>query len=93
VDAHLGRADEAIREGMRAVELLPPGRDAYFGVNNVTDLARDYALLGRAAPAIAQLRTIWGMPGAPTVALLRVDPDWDPIRNDPAFQQFLAGAH
>jgi len=91
VYAHLGRGADAIREGTRAVALLPPSRDAYFGVNNVESLARIYSLLGQAAPAVAQLRTIWGLPGAPTAGRLRVEPAWQKIRNDPAFQQLLSG--
>jgi len=91
VYARLGMADAAIREGKRAVQLLPPARDAYFGVNNVTSLAGIYAILGQAGPAVEQLRSVQGMPGAFTPARLRVDPTWDPIRNDPAFQQLLSG--
>ena len=91
--ARLGMADAAIREGTRAVDLLPPERDAYFGVNNVTNLAEIYAILGQAGPAVEQLRRVQGMPGALSPAYLRVDRTWDPIRNAPEFQRFLAGGH
>ncbi|HEU4698547.1 MAG TPA: tetratricopeptide repeat protein, partial [Gemmatimonadales bacterium] len=88
--ARLGRAAEAVHEGRRAVELLPPERDAYFGVNNVINLAQIHAALGQAGPAVRQLRL--ALAGQPflTPAWLRVDPAWDPIRRDPAFQQLLA---
>jgi len=91
VYARQGNFDLAIREGRRAVELLPPERDAYFGVDNVVNLARIYALGGQAAPAVEQLRSLAGRPSRLTAALVRIDPDWDRIRNDPGFQQVVAG--
>jgi eukaryotic-like serine/threonine-protein kinase len=91
VYARLGKMDAAIREGRRAVELLPPERDAYFGVDNVTNLAEIYAAAGQAAPAVEQIRRVQALPSRLTAASLRVDPDWEPIRRDPAFQQLLAG--
>jgi serine/threonine-protein kinase len=92
--ARLGKFDAAIREGKRAVDLLAPDRDAYFGLDNVLNLARIYATAGQAAPAVEQLRRVQALPSRLTVALLRVDPDWDPIRHDPAFQRLLAeGRH
>jgi tetratricopeptide (TPR) repeat protein len=91
VYARLGKMDAAIREGRRAVELLPPERDAYFGLDNVINLARIYAAAGQAAPAVEQIRRVQALPSRLTAAVLRVDPDWDPIRHDPAFQQVLAG--
>ncbi len=91
VHARQGKFDLAIREGRRAIELLPPERDAYFGVDNVVNLARIFALAGQAAPAVEQLRSLAGRPSRLTPAFIRVDPDWDRIRNDPVFQQYLAG--
>ena len=91
--ARLGSADAAIREGKRAVELLPPERDAYFGIDNVLNLAQIYGILGQAAPAVAQLRKTMSVPSDVTPAFLRVDPTWDPIRHDPAFQQLQSTGH
>ncbi|MEP6743870.1 MAG: tetratricopeptide repeat protein, partial [Gemmatimonadota bacterium] len=88
--ALLGKPDAAIREGRRAVELLPPERDAFFGVANVINLARIYAVAGQAAPAVEQLRKVLAGPPFLTPAFMRVDPIWDPIRHDPAFQQLMA---
>jgi hypothetical protein len=88
-DARLGRAEAAVREGRHAVELLPPERDAFFGMENIIDLALVHATLGQAEPAVRQLRIVLAQPGFLTPPLLRVDPAWDPIRRDPAFQQLL----
>ncbi len=88
--ARLGRAPDAAREGKRAVELLPPSRDAYFGVDNLVYLATIYAAAGRTEEAVEQLQTALALPGYISIALLRVAPEWDPIRSDPAFQRLLA---
>ena len=87
--ARLGRYAEAIREGKRGVELLPPTRDAYFGMNNVIDLARIYAAATQADSAVALLSQALAVPSAISVTLLRVDPAWAPIRNDPGLQRLL----
>ncbi|MEO8637028.1 MAG: protein kinase [Gemmatimonadales bacterium] len=90
VYARQGNFDLAIREGRRAVELLPPERDAYFGVENVINLARIYAIAGQAAPAVEQLRRLAGRPSRLTAAMVKIDPDWDRIRSDPGFQHVIA---
>ncbi len=90
IDARLGRADAAVRAGRRAVELLPLERDAYFGLENVVVLARVYAILGQAGPAVEQIRRVMAAAQMLTPALLRVDPTRDPIRKDPAFQRLVA---
>jgi len=92
VAARLGDADESIRAGTRAVTLLPPEKDAYFGVDNILLLAGDYAILGRAAPAVEQLRRALTHRTAVTRQLIRVDPTYDLIRNDPGFKAFMAEA-
>ena len=91
IDAHLGRTGAAIAAAKRAVALLPPERDSYFGVDNVIALARTYAILGQGGPAVEQLKLAFTHASIYSTAMLRIDPDFDPIRNDPAFQQLLSG--
>ena len=52
-----GRREPAIREGRRAVELRPPSKDTWFGVDMVRNLAVVYATLGEADSAVKQLRS------------------------------------
>jgi serine/threonine-protein kinase len=89
VYARLGRYPDAIREGQRAVELLPPARDAYFGWDNVINLALIHALAGQAAPAAEQLSKALAVPSRISTGMLRLEPAWDPIRRDPAFKALL----
>jgi serine/threonine-protein kinase len=90
--AHLGDTAGAIRAAKRAVELLPPERDAYFGVNNVVSLATVYAVLGQAGPSVTELRRAFAYRTVVTRHFLRLDATWDPIRNDPGFQAFMTEA-
>jgi tetratricopeptide (TPR) repeat protein len=87
--ARLGRHADAIREGRKAVELLPPPRDAYFGVDNVINLATIYASAGQPQGAVEALRSALAVPSILSRPTLRSNPDWDPIRSDPGFQQLL----
>jgi TolB-like protein/Tfp pilus assembly protein PilF len=95
--AHLGEAASAIVEGQKAMAIHPTSKDPYNGPGMEENMARIYALLGDADHAIPILKRLlqipyYGIPyfGAITPALLRLDPDWDQIRNDPRFQELAA---
>jgi tetratricopeptide (TPR) repeat protein len=89
--AGLGRREEAIREGRRAVELRPVEKDTWYGVDMVRNLAVVYATLGEADSTVKELRTLLAVPSWISVALLRADPTWDPVRRDPGFQALVKG--
>ena len=92
--AGLGEAASAIAEGQKAISLLPSSKNPEFGPNLENDMARIYARLGDADHAIPMfkrlLRTRYAGATFLTPATLRLDPIWDPIRNDPRFQELLA---
>ncbi|HEX3818130.1 MAG TPA: hypothetical protein VHW03_07570, partial [Chthoniobacterales bacterium] len=89
VDAGLGHKTEAIAEGRRAIELMPLSRDAYDGMLVLQGLAQVYTWTGERAQALELLRQLMKIPGYVTYGYLKVDPSWNPLRGDPAFQQFL----
>ena len=89
VYAGLGRYPDAIREGRKGVALLPPSKDAYVGIDNTVDLARIFAAAGEADSAVAYLRPALAAPAIISVAQLRVEPAWDPIRKSAAFQKLV----
>jgi tetratricopeptide (TPR) repeat protein len=89
--AGLGRRGDAMREGRRAVELRPPSKDTWLGVDMVRSLATTYATLGEADSAVKQLRLLLEVPSWISVPALRADPTWDPIRRHPGFRALLAG--
>lgn len=87
--AALGQKEDAIREGERAVDLVPVSRDAYDGPVLATNLAAIYAQVGEKEKAFAQLSALRGLPMGPTAGTLRVEPEWDNIRGDPRFEKLL----
>lgn len=91
VYAGLGRFAEAVREGEKALQLLPVTKDARDGPQIVADLAEIYAMAGQHDAAIDRLESVLSVPYYMSAALLRVDPIWDPLRDHPRFQQLLEG--
>jgi hypothetical protein len=89
IHAALGRKEDALREGRRAVELLPISKDAYDGPILATNLAAIYAQVGEHDLALEQLATLVEVPNGPTPGTLRVEPEWDPLRGDPRFDKII----
>ncbi len=88
--AGLGRREDAIREGELAVVLLPMSQEAFRGAYRVEGLARIYAMVGEYDAAIDQLESLLAVPSPTAVPMLRIDPVWDPLRDNPRVQALLA---
>ncbi len=90
--AGLSRKKEAVQEGKKGVELLPISRDAFQdGPFRLTELAQIYVMVGEYDTAIEQLEYLLSIPSEISVPLLRLDPRWAPLRNNPRFQKLVAG--
>jgi tetratricopeptide (TPR) repeat protein len=89
-DAALGNKEDAIREGRRAVELLPVTKDAIIGPLLVQNLALIYAWTGEKDLAFEQLTSAARIPGYLSYGQLRLHPYWDPLRGDPRFDKVVA---
>jgi TolB-like protein/class 3 adenylate cyclase/Tfp pilus assembly protein PilF len=94
--AFMGRKEDAIREGRRAVELKPESKDAVDGVIVNCYLALIYARVGEKDLAFPLLDRLLKTPGAVdsvdysvTINDLKHRWEWDPIRSDPRFQKLL----
>ena len=87
--AGLGEAASAVAEGQKAMAMRPTSIDPFEGPGEEDSMARIYALLGDADHAVPILKRLQQIPFsfALTPALLRLDPVWDQIRNDPRFQE------
>jgi tetratricopeptide (TPR) repeat protein len=87
--AGLGRCEEAVSEGKRAVELLPEARDAFDGPILAITRARINMMCGDLDTAFALLDRSLQTPSGITIHELRLDPVWDKLRRDPRFQKML----
>ncbi len=90
IDAGLGRKEEALREGRRAVELLPVEKDAIHGIAMVKYLAMIAAWVGDKDLACEQLAIVIRRPSDLSYGQLKLHPFWDPLRGDPRFEKIVA---
>ena len=89
VFAGLGKKEDAINEGKKAVELLPESQDAFDGPQATAALAEIYAWVGEHDEAVRLLDHLLTVPSGLTVSTLKLDPTWDPLRKDPRFQALI----
>ncbi len=93
--AYLGRKAEAVQEGNHAVKLHPVSKDATFGPRYFLNLTRIYTVIGEYKKAIDQLEYLLSIPSCEflwqyvSIPLLRLDPQWDLLREHPKFQRLL----
>ena len=90
IDAALGQKEEALREGWRAVELLPVEKDPINGIAMVKYLAMIAAWVGDKELACEQLAVAIRPPSRLTYGELKLLPFWDPLRGDPRFEKIVA---
>ena len=92
IDAALGRKEEALREGRRAVELLPVEKDAIYGIAMIKYLAIIAAWVGEKDLACEQLATAVRPRGGCRLSYgeLKLMPWWDPLRGEPCFEKIVA---
>jgi serine/threonine-protein kinase len=90
IDAALGNKKEAIREGRRAVELLPISKDEMTGTKLNEYLAIIYAWTGEKRLALDELTKLMQISTKQSYGDLRLDPYWDPLRGDPRFEKMVA---
>jgi serine/threonine-protein kinase len=92
IDAGLGRKEQALREGRRAVELVPMEKDALAGSEMIRFLAMIAAWVGEKNLACEQLAIAIRFPDHPALSYgqLKLLPWWDPLRGEPCFEQIVA---
>ena len=92
IDAALERKEEALREGRRALELLPVAKDAINGVQVIGCFAVIAAWVGERELACEQLETAIRLRGygLTTYGQLKLSPFWDPLRGYPRFEKIVA---
>lgn len=90
INSALGQKEDAIKGGRHACEILPLSREATSGLRPFKDLAKIYAWVGEKDLALEQLSKILEQSFAITYGDLKLNPDWDPLRDDPRFDKMIA---
>ena len=90
IDAALGRKEEALSEGRRAIELLPVEKDAVNGPLMIAYFAMTAAWAGDKDLACEQLDIAVRYPSSLNYGQLKLSPLWDPLRGDPRFEKIVA---
>jgi TolB-like protein len=87
----LDRKADALRMSKEAADLLTIEMDAILGPVGQVGLAEMEAWTGKPEEATKRLWHLLSIPSGISIARLKIDPVWDPIRNHPDFQKLLAG--
>jgi len=90
IDSALGRKEEALREGRRAMELGSNVKDSFTEPYVKICFAIICAWTGERELALGQLEALIKIPGSYTYGNLRLSPMWDPLRGDPRFEKIVA---
>jgi serine/threonine-protein kinase len=85
-----GDREKTLEEGKRAVEIVSVERDALRGFVNLQQFAYAQVLIGAKDEAFTSIRKLLGISSDLSPAWLRVDPWFDPIRQDPRFKQMVS---
>ncbi|MFM9079835.1 MAG: hypothetical protein ACKOTE_06815, partial [Opitutaceae bacterium] len=88
--ARAGRGDEAIAAARRYVERASPPRQRMLRGQREIVQAGILAYLRRPRECVTLLNQLLRVPSGLTVPMLKVDPTWDPVRDDPGFKAMLA---
>src|SRR5262249_52801475 len=92
IDAVLGRKDQALEEGRRAIALTPMEKDVFNGSRIIQYFAVTAAWAGDKELALQQLETGLHAPNASIIVsygALKLLPLWDPLRGDPRFEKIV----
>ena len=92
IDAGLGRKEEALREGRRAMGLVPVEKDAFNGAQMIECFALIAAWVGEKDLACEYLAKAISLPAGAfdSYGALKLLPYWDPLRGDPCFEKIVA---
>jgi tetratricopeptide (TPR) repeat protein len=93
IDAALGNKEAALREGRRAMELMPVEKDSIIGQTLMAYFAVIAAWAGEKDLALEQLAKVVPAPGATLITsdgVLKLLPFWEPLRGDPRFEEIVS---
>ena len=90
VYAYLGLKEKAITEGQKGIDLLSVVKDHLSGPRRLIDMAEIYVLTEEHELALESIEYLLSIPGSLTRWRLRLDPVFDPLRDNPLFKKLVA---
>ena len=90
--AYLGEKEEALKAGKMAVSLIPVEKDALIGPGYLITLTKILTIVGENETALENLEFLRSIPAGVDVEILKLDPVWDPLRNEPRFKVLIQEA-
>ena len=88
--AGLGLQEEALEAGKKAMEILDSTKDAFTGYYPEMNMVRILVMVGDYDEAMIRLKEVVEHTGLIiTVEILKLDPFWDPVRNNTKFQEII----
>jgi serine/threonine-protein kinase len=87
--AGIGKKEEAIKEGLKAVDLLPISKDAIYGLGELNDLAIIYTMVGEFDLAFEKLDQLLSIPSWISPAWLGLDIRFAPLKSDPRYKKLI----
>lgn len=88
--AGMGRKEDAIHQGEKAMEMLPLSVDKFMAPVYIVDMAEIHTMLGDYDQALNEIEEVLSMPFGFSVKSLMLDPRWDPLRSHPRYKQIIA---
>jgi serine/threonine-protein kinase len=89
VYAELGRPKDAVEAGKRGLELCPVARDVFVGPERLRDLALIYVAVDDFDAALDRVEELLRIPCRFSIARLKLDPRWDPLRDHPRYKDLI----
>jgi tetratricopeptide (TPR) repeat protein len=90
--ALLGRKAEALREGRMAIDIFPMSRDAIRGHAYQVRQSEIYALAGEKEAALDLLEQLMAIPGGLSPNLIKTNPLYRSLHDNPRYEALIAGA-
>lgn len=88
--AGIGKKEEAIKEGLKDVDLKPITVDALYGLGGLNDLAIIYTMVGEYEKAIETLEKLLSVPSWITPEWIKNDIRFSPLESYPPFKKLMA---
>jgi serine/threonine protein kinase/tetratricopeptide (TPR) repeat protein len=87
--AGLGRKEDAIREGKKAMEMVPLSIDKFMGPKYILNMADIHTKLGAYDKALDKIEQLLSIPFSFSTKVLELEPSWDPLRSHPRYKQIV----